>query len=69
MPNLLYCAHCDGALIYRNVEGHDLYMCPLCSNIYEKTEDKFRYIGKLSGGIALKELLNNIDQHSVSQNT
>lgn len=60
MPNLLYCAHCDGALIHRNVDGKDIYMCPMCSAIYQKTNDKYQYLGSLSGGIAIKEFLNNL---------
>ena len=61
MPNLLYCAHCDGALIHRNVDRMDVYMCPMCSAIYEHVDNKYKYIGTLSGGIAIKELLNTID--------
>lgn len=60
MPNLLYCAHCDGALIHRNVDGRDVYMCPMCSAIYEKVENNYKYLGTLSGGIAIKEMLNNL---------
>lgn len=61
MPNLLYCAHCNGALIHRNIDGADVYMCPMCSAIYEHVDNKYKYIGTLSGGIAIKELLNTID--------
>lgn len=61
MPNFLYCAHCDGALIHRNVDGRDIFMCPMCSAIYEHVDNKYKYIGTLSGGIAIKELLNTID--------
>ena len=60
MPNLLYCAHCDGALIHRNVNGRDIFMCPMCSAIYEKVENNYKYLGTLSGGIAIKEMLNNL---------
>ena len=62
MPNLLYCAHCSGALIYRSVEGKEILMCPMCSAIYEKVDDKYKSLGTLSGGIAVKELLNNLEQ-------
>ena len=60
MPNILYCAHCDGALIHRNVNGRDIFMCPMCSAIYEKVENNYKYLGTLSGGIAIKEMLNNL---------
>ena len=60
MPNFLYCAHCDGALIHRNVDGRDIFMCPMCSAIYEKVENNYKYLGTLSGGIAIKEMLNNL---------
>ena len=61
MPNLLYCAHCDGVLIHRNVENRDLYVCPMCSSIYEKVGETYRHIATLSGGIAIKQLFDNID--------
>ncbi len=60
MPNLLYCAHCDGALIHRNVDGKDVYMCPMCSAIYEYVDNKYKYLGTLSGGKAIKEMINNL---------
>ena len=60
MPNILYCAHCDGALIHRRVEGSDIYMCPMCSAIYEKVGDNYKYLCTLSGGISIKEMLNNL---------
>jgi hypothetical protein len=45
----------------RNVEGRDLYLCPGCGSIYEKRDGKFHYVGKLSGGVAIKEFINNIE--------
>ncbi len=62
MPNILYCAHCDGALIYRNIDGHNIYMCPICSAIYEKIDEQYKYIGTLSGGKAIKEMINNLSE-------
>ena len=58
---MTYCAHCDSVLIMRNVEGRDLYLCPGCGSIYEKHDGKFHYVGKLSGGVAIKEFINNIE--------
>ena len=61
MPKILYCANCDGALINENVEGRDLYLCPMCSSIFENLEnDKYRFVVKFSGGVSIKEMLNNI---------
>ena len=60
MPNILYCAHCDGALMHRHVEDTDIFVCPICSAVYSKDNEKYHYLGKMSGGVSAKELLNNL---------
>ena len=59
---MTYCAHCDSVLILRNVEGRDLYLCPGCGSLYEKDAEKFHFLGKLSGGVAIKEFINNLEE-------
>jgi hypothetical protein len=35
-------------------------MCPMCSAIYEKVDEKYKYLGTLSGGISIKEFINTL---------
>ena len=61
MKNILYCAHCAGALMHRNINEKDIYFCPMCAAVYEKTENGFKYVANLSGGAAIKETVDLID--------
>jgi hypothetical protein len=47
-------------LLDETVEGRHILACPLCGHIYEENEGKYRYIGALPGGKAVKELINNL---------
>jgi hypothetical protein len=38
----------------------DIFVCPICSAVYSKDNNKYHYLGKMSGGISSKELLNNL---------
>ena len=55
-----YCAHCSAVLLDETIEGRHILACPLCGHIYEEANDKYRCIGVLNGGKAVKELINNL---------
>jgi DNA-directed RNA polymerase subunit M/transcription elongation factor TFIIS len=61
MRTILYCANCSGALMHRNVENKNLFLCPMCGHVYEQTGSGYRHVATLSGGAAVKETINFID--------
>lgn len=61
MANIVYCAHCSGALMHRKINDKNIFLCPMCAAVYEQKDNGYRHVATLSGGAAIKETVDLID--------